>query len=54
MFVGNKTHHGNDAPSITYTNEGTNSFEVIITDSDNGVSDGRRVDGEFMFTVIAL
>ena len=45
---------GNDAPSITYTNEGTNSFEVIITDSDNGVSDGRRVDGEFMFTVIAL
>ena len=44
--------NGNDAPSITYDNQTANSFKVFITDSDNGVTDGRKVDGEFSFVVI--
>jgi uncharacterized protein YlxW (UPF0749 family) len=43
---------GNDSPSITYYGQTTTQFQVRITDNDNGSTDGRKVDGEFMFTVI--
>ncbi|MBL6663782.1 MAG: hypothetical protein ISP71_06740, partial [Flavobacteriales bacterium] len=44
--------NGNDAPSITYYDQQANGFKVRITDSDNGVTDGRKVNGEFTFVVI--
>jgi len=44
--------NGNDAPSITYYDQQTTFFRVRITDNDNGATSGRKVDGEFMFTVL--
>jgi len=45
---------GNDDPGISYNNQTTTTFEVIIGDNDNGGTDRSRFDSEFMFTVIDL
>uniref|UniRef100_UPI002624BEA0 hypothetical protein n=1 Tax=uncultured Maribacter sp. TaxID=431308 RepID=UPI002624BEA0 len=45
---------GNDDPGISYSNQTTTSFEVIIGDNDNGGTDRSRFDSEFMFTVLDL
>ncbi|MFI8603100.1 beta strand repeat-containing protein [Cellulophaga baltica] len=43
---------GNDDPGIAYTNQTTNTFEVIMGDNDNGGTDRARFDSEFMFTIL--
>jgi len=43
---------GNDDPGIAYTNQTTNTFEVIMGDNDNGGTDRARYDSEFMFTIL--
>ncbi|GAB5475995.1 MAG: hypothetical protein Mars2KO_40940 [Maribacter sp.] len=45
---------GNDDPGISYSNQTTTSFEVIIGDNDNGGSNRARFNSEFMFTVLDL
>jgi len=45
---------GNDDPGISYSNQTSSSFEVIIGDNDNGGSDRARFNSEFMFTVLSL
>ncbi|VXB12526.1 beta strand repeat-containing protein [Maribacter litoralis] len=45
---------GNDDPGISYSNQTSTSFEVIIGDNDNGGTDRSRFDSEFMFTVLDL
>ncbi|TMM56137.1 hypothetical protein FEE95_16040 [Maribacter algarum] len=45
---------GNDDPGISYNNQNTTFFDVIIGDNDNGGSDRARFDGEFMFTILDL
>ncbi len=45
---------GNDDPGISYDNQTTSSFEVIIGDNDNGATDRARFDSEFMFTILDL
>ena len=45
---------GNDDPGISYNNQTTTSFEVIIGDNDNGGTDRSRFDSEFMFTILDL
>jgi hypothetical protein len=45
---------GNDDPGISYSNQTTTSFDVIIGDNDNGASDRIRFDSEFMFTILDL
>ncbi|WP_240740192.1 hypothetical protein [Flagellimonas allohymeniacidonis] len=45
---------GNDDPGISYRNQTSTSFEVIVGDNDNGGSDRNRFNSEFMFTVIDL
>jgi len=45
---------GNDDPGISYNNQTTTSFEVIIGDNDNGSNDRSRFNSEFMFTVLDL
>ncbi|SNR71689.1 hypothetical protein SAMN04488009_3371, partial [Maribacter sedimenticola] len=45
---------GNDDPGISYSNQTSISFEVIIGDNDNGGTDRSRFDSEFMFTVLDL
>ena len=45
---------GNDDPGISYNNQTSTSFEVIIGDNDNGGTDRSRFDSEFMFTILDL
>ncbi|MBU2995017.1 hypothetical protein KO500_01160 [Cellulophaga baltica] len=45
---------GNDDPGISYSNQTTTSFDVIIGDNDNGASDRIRFNSEFMFTILDL
>lgn len=45
---------GNDDPGISYSNQTTTSFEVIIGDNDNGSANRARFNSEFMFTVLDL
>ncbi|MCV6629578.1 MAG: hypothetical protein OIF50_06935 [Flavobacteriaceae bacterium] len=45
---------GNDDPNITYLNQSTTSFQVIIGDGDNGGGDLNRYNSEFMFTILDL
>jgi hypothetical protein len=45
---------GNDDPGISYNNQTTTSFEVIVGDNDNGGTDRSKYDSEFMFTVLDL
>ena len=45
---------GNDDPGISYFNQNTTSFEVIIGDNDNGGSDRARFNSDFMFTILDL
>ncbi|MEO9512748.1 MAG: hypothetical protein ABJG21_11450, partial [Flavobacteriaceae bacterium] len=45
---------GNDDPGISYRNQSSSSFEVIVGDNDNGGSDRNRFDSEFMFTILDL
>ena len=45
---------GNDDPGISYSNQTSTSFEVIIGDNDNGATDRARFDSEFMFTILDL
>ena len=45
---------GNDDPGISYFNQNTTSFEVIIGDNDNGGTDRARFNSEFMFTILDL
>jgi hypothetical protein len=54
LTLANQAGNRNDAPIITYGNQGTNNFRVFIGDSDNGESDLFRFDSEFMFTVITF
>ncbi|CAM4351532.1 hypothetical protein [Zobellia nedashkovskayae] len=46
--------NGNDDPGISYFNQTTTTFEVIIGDNDNGAGDRIRFDSEFMFTILDL
>ncbi|MGS0526710.1 hypothetical protein ACU8V7_17655 [Zobellia nedashkovskayae] len=41
-------------PGISYFNQTTTTFEVIIGDNDNGAGDRIRFDSEFMFTILDL
>ncbi|WP_282115891.1 hypothetical protein [Cellulophaga baltica] len=43
---------GNDDPGISYSNQTTTSFDVIIGDNDNGGGERIRFDSEFMFTIL--
>ncbi|MEZ4853954.1 hypothetical protein [Flavobacterium sp.] len=43
-----------DAPSATYYNQTTSSFDVLIGDSDNGASKAVAIDQEFMFVVYSF
>ncbi|WP_425234463.1 beta strand repeat-containing protein [Ulvibacterium sp.] len=45
---------GNDDPGISYSNQTSTSFEVIVGDNDNGGTDRSRFNSEFMFTVLDL
>ncbi|MFS4494796.1 hypothetical protein [Maribacter sp. 2308TA10-17] len=45
---------GNDDPGISYNNQNTTFFDVIVGDNDNGGTDRSRFDGEFMFTILDL
>ena len=45
---------GNDDPGISYENQTTASFQVIVGDNDNGGTDRSRFDSEFMFTILDL
>ncbi len=45
---------GNDAPSITYLNQTSTSFEIFIGDNDNGGSNAAGFDSEFMFVIFDL
>ena len=45
---------GNDDPGISYRNQTSTSFEVIVGDNDNGGTDRNRFNSEFMFTVLDL
>ncbi len=45
---------GNDDPGISYSNQTTTTFEVIIGDNDNGGTDRNRFNSEFMFTILDL
>ncbi|MBM1108058.1 hypothetical protein JQC67_18040 [Aurantibacter crassamenti] len=45
---------GNDDPGISYSNQTTTGFQVIIGDNDNGATDRARFDSEFMFTILDL
>ncbi|MCF6181002.1 hypothetical protein [Lutibacter sp.] len=45
---------GADDPGISYNNQTTTSFEIIVGDNDNGGSDRTRFDSEFMFTILDL
>ncbi len=45
---------GNDDPGISYSNQTSTSFEVIIGDNDNGGTDRSRFNSEFMFIVLDL
>ena len=45
---------GNDDPGISYENQTSTSFEVIIGDNDNGGTDRSRFNSEFMFTILDL
>jgi len=45
---------GNDDPGISYNNQTTTFFDVIVGDNDNGGTDRSRFDGEFMFTILDL
>ena len=54
LTLANQAGNRNDAPIITYADQGTSNFRLIIGDSDNGESDLFRFDSEFMFTVITF
>ncbi|WP_077403624.1 hypothetical protein [Cellulophaga omnivescoria] len=45
---------GNDDPGISYSNQTTAGFDVIVGDNDNGGSDRARFDSEFMFVILDL
>jgi len=45
---------GNDDPGISYEQQTTTSFRVIVGDNDNGGTDRFRFDSEFMFTILDL
>ncbi|MBT8209085.1 MAG: collagen-like protein, partial [Eudoraea sp.] len=45
---------GNDDPGISYSNQTSTSFEVIIGDNDNGGTNRSRFNSEFMFIVLDL
>ncbi|MDC6365993.1 MULTISPECIES: hypothetical protein [Flavobacteriaceae] len=45
---------GSDDPGISYLNQTSTGFEVIVGDNDNGGTDRSRFDSEFMFTILDL
>ncbi|WP_282162944.1 hypothetical protein [Ulvibacterium marinum] len=45
---------GNDDPGISYSNQTSTTFEVIVGDNDNGGTDRSRFNSEFMFTILDL
>ncbi|MGB5499906.1 MAG: hypothetical protein WBM77_13340, partial [Maribacter sp.] len=45
---------GNDDPGISYSNQTSTGFEVIIGDNDNGGTNRSRYNSEFMFIVFDL
>ncbi|WP_116704463.1 hypothetical protein [Flagellimonas aquimarina] len=45
---------GNDDPGISYNNQTSSSFEVIVGDNDNGGGNRFRFNSEFMFTILDL
>nr|WP_299169398.1 hypothetical protein [uncultured Allomuricauda sp.] len=45
---------GNDDPGISYNNQTSTSFEVIVGDNDNGGGNRFRYNSEFMFTILDL
>ncbi|MEP0212341.1 MAG: hypothetical protein ABJD66_03940, partial [Cellulophaga sp.] len=45
---------GNDDPGISYSNQTSTGFDVIVGDNDNGGTDRARFDSEFMFVILDL
>ena len=45
---------GNDDPGISYNNQTSTGFEVIIGDNDNGGTNRARYNSDFMFTILDL
>lgn len=45
---------GNDDPGISYNNQTSSNFEVIIGDNDNGGTNRSRYNSEFMFIILDL
>jgi len=45
---------GNDDPGISYSNQTSTGFEVIIGDNDNGGTNRSRFNSDFMFTILDL